>query len=216
MQEIIVKQVDVKTGEKKDGTPWKMFTVVDEDGGRFSSFDTKLDGLPAGTKLEVETKVKGSYVNITSFKILSKPAGGAAPGPQPAPGGPGSDKAAAVGAVCKLYAATLGGADHPYKADIDDLMKKALIWLREQLGPAAAGAGKPRPEIKKGQLDPSVPPPTEPLKDVGELFTRCQNYGVTRTEAFAIIGVDTADQIIDLDEAWQAIFKEKFEGGTTA
>jgi len=48
-----------------------------------------------------------------------------------------------------------------------------------------------------------------PLKNVGELLTRCKDRGIPRSEVFEILSIGSPTEIADLEEAWQIVKKTK-------
>ena len=62
------------------------YVVVDENGTEFTTFDTKILSVTAGSVLEIEPQVKGKFVNITEWKVLEE-------GPAAPPGGSGARQA---------------------------------------------------------------------------------------------------------------------------
>ena len=55
-----------------------------------------------------------------------------------------------------------------------------------------------------------VPEPEEPpLKNVGELLTRCKDNKIPRSEVFEILSIGSPTEIADLEEAWQIVKKAK-------
>ena len=68
MQEIVVQSIERK--ETKNGKSF--FLVKAEDGSQFSSFDTRLDKVGAGTRLRIEVEVKGGYNNLKKFEVMGE------------------------------------------------------------------------------------------------------------------------------------------------
>ena len=62
----------------------------------------------------------------------------------------------------------------------------------------------PKEAGKTVEFDPS------PVKNFGELWTRCKNYGISKVEGLASLKVKSQADIADLDDAWRAIFKDRF------
>jgi hypothetical protein len=75
MQEIAVKSVIEKQPRTGKGSPFYIITA--EDGAEFTCFDTKMKDVAAGTRLRIEPKVSGKYINIEKWEVVS------APQPQP-------------------------------------------------------------------------------------------------------------------------------------
>jgi len=53
-----------------------------------------------------------------------------------------------------------------------------------------------------------------PIKNLGELWSRCKNYGISRAEGLELADVNQAD-IADLDATWKIIFDRRFLGDET-
>lgn len=68
-QKITVKEVrgPLGKGEKK------FFSIKDDKGGEFTSFDTKLANIKPGSVLEAEVEVSGQYINLKEWKVISEP-----------------------------------------------------------------------------------------------------------------------------------------------
>ena len=62
----------------------------------------------------------------------------------------------------------------------------------------------PKEAGKTVEFDPS------PIRNFGNLWTRCKNYGISKVEGLASLKVKSQDDIADLDDAWRAIFKDRF------
>lgn len=50
-----------------------------------------------------------------------------------------------------------------------------------------------------------------PVKNLGDLFQRCKNYGITTEECLSANGVSDKNDLTDLDEAWGKAFDAKFK-----
>ena len=68
MQELIIDRVEKKT-PKSGGNPF--FIVHGEGGEEMTTFDAAIANFGKGTKLNVEPKVSGKYVNIEKYEVLS-------------------------------------------------------------------------------------------------------------------------------------------------
>lgn len=66
MQKITISEIYPPTEEKKPTI------IVDESGARMSGFDTKLRSLTIGSIIEVELEIKGKYINIKEWKMISE------------------------------------------------------------------------------------------------------------------------------------------------
>lgn len=75
MQRVKIADIEVTKGKGEKGD-WTKTTVVAEDGGRFSGFDTKLANLTKGSVIDIEPEIKGKYINIKEWKIISEAVAG--------------------------------------------------------------------------------------------------------------------------------------------
>jgi len=71
MQRVKIVDIEVKEGKGEKGD-WTKTTVIAEDGSRFSGFDTKLTNLTRGSVIDIEPEIKGKYINIKEWKIISE------------------------------------------------------------------------------------------------------------------------------------------------
>lgn len=171
MQNITIADINIKTGTGEKGD-WVNTQITDEAGARYSSFDTKLSKLNKGAVIEAEIEVKGKYLNIKSWNLISE-------GSPPSASGNGPDqmskedwamKAAlerisierqnATTNVCNLIIAGKVGID-------DALGKKVLNYLANKLSGVTSSATQPAPTTSpapttKKQVD----------KDVDELWPK--------------------------------------------
>ena len=72
------------------------------------------------------------------------------------------------------------------------------VWLLATLSITAE-------ETKKATPKPQPAQDESPLKNVGELLSRCYENGIDRQQAMNILGVTDIKDIGDLDQAWQII-----------
>lgn len=76
---------------------------------------------------------------------------------------------------------------------------KLLAWLDKLDSPPSGEEAEP--------TTPAEGEDWPPLKDLGQLFTRAQKYGLSSRDVCESVGVGKPEEIIDLDEAWEATAK---------
>lgn len=67
MQRIKVKEVRGPFGNRGN-----LFTIQDDTGNKFSTFDKKVEGIAPGTVLEIEFEAKGGYLNIKKWSVVEE------------------------------------------------------------------------------------------------------------------------------------------------
>lgn len=68
-----IKQIDERSGKKKDGSTWTVYNIVGSDGTTFSTFsDTDMqiaDGfIESGQEADIRYEMKGQYMNVLSIE----------------------------------------------------------------------------------------------------------------------------------------------------
>ena len=82
MQITVKEAKKVGEGTKKDGKPWKLYAVVNEDGIEYTTFDTKAGHITPGAVIEIgDITLKDG--DKRSFKELVVISEGPASGPKP-------------------------------------------------------------------------------------------------------------------------------------
>lgn len=70
---------------------------------------------------------------------------------------------------------------------------------------------KAKPKVESTPVNPDdVEFDGSKVQSFGDLWTRCKNYGIPKSEGLQLLELDNQEQIIDLDEAWKTIFDRKF------
>lgn len=228
MQQIVIESVGTKEGKSEKGK-WVLVIIKTADGSEFTSFDTKLAGLQQGTILDIEPEVKNGKTNIKEFVIKSQPAQTApAVASQAGPAMTNEDwkekqrieresieEQTAVKAVLGLAELALGVGNQNSEVfkRIWSSTEKALNWCDKRLATAVVENKAPHnastARNTEGQPNPS-PEKGEPIKNVGDLFTRALALGINRTQVLGILGVKSQQDINvtgDLEMAWELIRK---------
>ena len=111
------------------------------------------------------------------------------------------------------------------------LIGKALEWCESKIDAVMTDTVKsPAPAVNKAKSTekPKDNPSTKgasqttndngeiefdgsPIKNLGELWSRCKNYNISKSEGLELAGVNQSD-ISDLDATWKIIFDRKFIG----
>ena len=86
----------------------------------------------------------------------------------------------------------------------NELVGKLKVWL-VKLG--SQEKAEPKAESKTVEELFEEEKDWPPLKDLGQLYTRAQAYGLCPRDVFESVGVGKGEEIIDLDEAWTATAK---------
>ena len=206
MQIVNVTDIKIKTGITKTGPkagdPWELIIIIGDDGSEFTTFDKAAKEVGIGGIIELEPVIKAGKTNFTKFTIKKKgqaPSATSTSEETPVKRQSIEDQNRA-GHITNLWIAG--------KIKDDDLLvKKLRTWL-EKLGTqekkAESSIAKPSATLPEGEDWP-------PLKDLGQLFTRAQSYGLSRRDVCESAGVGKAEDIIDFDEAWAATAK-RFAG----
>ena len=197
MQKITVASVNKKEGTNDRG-PWTLVIIKDDTGSEFTSFDKKLLDLTIGAVIELEAVIKNGKVNIKEWKLLSE---GSA---QVSPSGNGGSQMSKedwdkkdritrlsieaqkkADLIVQLRIAGVIKDEHP-------LFQQALEWL---------GGGVQEPtKAKPGSSEAATE--NTPIKNVGDLLTRCAKINVTKAHLLELHGLSDIAEIKDLDMAW--------------
>lgn len=231
MQEIKVKEIrgPLGKGEKK------FYAVVDEKGGEFTTFDTKIQSIKPGSVLEAEIKVEGKYVNIVKWTLLQEPETHPRNGKEP-----GAYKRDLEGiqfeyelkarlqqierASIEAQTAYNGiiqlwcSPDSAKNAQLsEEVLQKALKWAESRLDESMKPAPKAEPKpITKPAKKPVEKPvvqangkevdPEHPFPNIGVLLTWCAKEGIDRTKFMEILEIKEKDlPNVNIADAHQAI-----------
>ncbi len=201
MQKIVVKEVSPSTAENKPTI------ITDETGAKMSGFLAELKDLNPGDVIEAELQVKGKYTNIIEVKLLEKSTS------PPASTGQKSDMSKEDWAKKDRIESRSFETQTAFKGIVellvakvikveDEAGKKAIDWATKYLSPQDAIASNPNLPDTKPTEEPEGEWP--PLKDLGQLFTRAQTYGISSRDVCETVKVGKPEEIIDPDEAWKA------------
>lgn len=196
MQKITVASINKKEGTNDRG-PWTLVIIKDDSGSEFTSFDKKLLELTQGAIIDIEVEMRKGKANIKLWNLISEGS------PQDsAPGGSQMSKDEwaekdarerisierqnACTNVCNLIISGKIGIG-------DELGQKVMNYLSSKLdGKASAPPASTT----------SPAPDNSPIKDVGDLLTRCARIKIVKTKLLALVGVADVSEITDLQMAW--------------
>lgn len=70
---------------------------------------------------------------------------------------------------------------------------------------------KATPKAKTSPINPeNVEFDDTPIGNLGDLWTRCKNFGITKSEGLELLELSSQEEITDLDKDWKTIFERKF------
>jgi len=204
MQKIKVADIKIKTGTGEKGD-WTNTTIIDDKGGRFSSFDKKLSKLNKGALIEAEIVIDGKYNNIKEWKLLEE---GTVPVASTVPQMNKEDwakkdaiQSLSIEAQTAVKALLLLASSCPVEEGLaHTAVEKALKWCIDRIDRTMVPA--PVTKTKTTKVKDEKVKDDSPVKDAGDLLTRCQKIGVTRARILELEGVSDINQIADLDAAW--------------
>lgn len=226
MQEITVKEVrgPLGKGEKR------FYAVVDDTGAEFTTFDASAQDIKPGSKIGIDIKVSGKYVNITEWKMIQE-------GVALTSGNNGKEtprsamspedwakkdrlerfsietqtayKGVMELATSEQFNKLRAGSDKT-KGKLDKVFDEALDWASAHFkAPTTpAPAVKPAAKPKEKEAEELWPPEEHAsFKDVGELFTACLKRDISRVQAIEKLGLKEGDDLskLDLVVAWETI-----------
>lgn len=184
MQKVTVKEVRGPLGKGER----KFFAVVDEKGGEFTTFDTKVANITPGSVLEIEPEVTAkdgkTYINIKEWKLISE---GTAIPAQASPADLATVKLeidARARITALILAGDLASKDKIKVEEINTYASKFYAWLqgkpaqapaKQQAKPArvakTAEPEKTKDELEKELFGKGRDP--ESIKNLGDLFKAC-------------------------------------------
>ena len=213
MQRFTAKEVKPSPGENKP-------TVIKtEDGSSLSGFSASLKDMKPGTVFECETEIKKGYVNIKGEPVIIQAGNGQTPAFRTAENSYSKEDPAKTASIETMNAITnvmtsftqitLSGGEP--SAILKGLWDRALLWcgcrIPYRIEPQPAGQQKteaPPRQVDTGTGKTETIP--EHFENRGELFTACQNVlGVGPKGICEVLGITDPKNIIDLDEAYQAV-----------
>lgn len=215
MQEITVKEVrgPLGKGEKK------FFAVVDERGGEFTTFDTKVKDIAPGSRLSIEVKVQGRYVNITEWKVIE----GAAP---QVPAQTHVNGSPAYGKTAEQFEAERRSteAQTAYEGIIELIEQEAILkvdfvpgdlkeltfeWARVRLKATTLAKAAP---AKKSASSPEKPaePQENSFQNAGQFLTKCKEvWGMSKSEVLADPEVEKLFNASEFGKAYLLLAEKK-------
>jgi len=213
MQKITVKEIrgPLGKGEKK------FYAVKDPQGAEFTTFDPKIAEVTPGSVIEAEIEVKGQYVNLTEWKLLTAAPAGAGPAPGNGPykrdtegirfeyelkayldkvKNASIEAQTAFNGIVKL-AELVALKDDPKEAERVlpiALWQKAMQWAESRLDTSMAQKAPPeapkRPKAAPEKAQPSVNTNGDPEGESSP--GGFENLGQLLTWAFKVHGYDKA------------------------
>ena len=223
MQKGIIKEVREIAKEGK-----KTFCeVILQDGAKMSTFDTKIKQAESGDELEFDVALSGTYVNLKDGWKLTKKTSSAG---ESHTGGNGYQMSKeewaakqriereSIEAQVAVKSILLLAASGYVNERLQKSCERALDWCDSRLDITLAKPVKksmptltksktelaPSPEKREVVFDPS------PVGNFGELWNRCKNFDIPKSEGLALMELKDQSEIVDLDETWRTIFTRKF------
>ena len=227
MQRITVKEIKGPLGQGEK----KFYAVVDEAGAEFTTFDTKIKDITPGSVLDIEPVIKGKFVNIKEYTVMSE---GTAK-PPASPNGYKRDTASITHEYIlkhrleEIKSASIEGQTAYIKimdafcaGKLDkesDEVNWALEWGKVKIGAsiqspeAKPKADNGRDDIKSGsdvktgaceEIDPKAPFPS-----VGKLLDWCREQGISRPDVLKIVGCDEQGiSKVNIPDAFELVKQE--------
>ena len=211
-QTIKIASVEVTEGNKKDGSPWKKYTVVGEDDSKLSTFDSKASSLSGGDTIEADIEVKGKFTNIVSFKLLSKGIAKPETRPEPKPEPMPPDKWADKDRITRRSIERQKSADIAFEYFKDrDFPTREVMEVAELIYQWISGDAQPTATPRATKSSPPEEHTFPPLKDVGALFNRGAEYGISSKDIMEVVSKNTGQTITkpqdikNYDIAWALV-----------
>ena len=226
MQQINVKEIKGPLGKGER----KFYAVVDEKGAEFTTFDTKIAQVTPGSVLEIEIEVKGKFVNISEWKLISE--GATSVVPTPSGGGwRGKDietlkleeagrryrqnidrvsierQTAYNGAISLLTHQAERTLLPETATEVNALILEALRWGRQAIKTVTADVTTP------GQVKTEADPEWEKMvrevkqtggfKNLGEFLMKCKEvFNANRTDVLLMLGISDFPADADLNKLY--------------
>lgn len=228
MQKGIINQVEeiAKEGKKT------FYRVKLQDGAEMSTFDSKIKQAESGDGLEFDVTISGKYINLKDGFIITKSASivDQHTAHSKENGYPDMSKEewaekqkierdsieAQVAVKC-----VFGLREYLINANVDPaedfakVFNKAMVWCEARIDASMKAPVKASAKaIPKAISTPINPEDVEfdgsPVQSLGDLWTRCKNYNISKSDGLQLLGIGSQEEVIDLDEAWRAIFNRNF------
>ena len=208
MQRITVKEIKGPLGQGEK----KFYAVVDEAGAEFTTFDTKVKDITPGSVLDIEPVIKGKFVNIKEYKIISegtpKPASPASTNGNDMSKGDWEKKQRIERASFEAQTAVKVILEHTDQGA--PLYQKALDWCEAKIDAnmrAIIKVTKVGKDVQTGAgeyIDPKAPFP-----NVGKLLAWCGEQGISRPDVLKIVGCDEEGMTnINIPDAFKLVKQE--------
>jgi len=218
MQITVKEAKKVGEGTKKDGKPWKLYAVVNEDGIEYTTFDTKAGHITPGAVIEIgDITLKDG--DKRSFKELVVISEGPASGPKPNCDMSKKDWVKKQRIERDSFEAQTAYIHLPIYLQMDyselsergkELWEAATQWCEAKID-ANMGQTSSKAPATETKAPKSTKPPAEGLtfKNVGEFLAACNNAGVPRNKVMEKLGVDEKSlSRINIAESWDIIYEE--------
>lgn len=197
MQNIKVKEVRGPLGKGDK----KFYAVVDEKGGEFTTFDTKVKNIPPGSIIKIDPKIDGKYVNIASWEMVEEAANTSQVSGKTSNGKTSEDVAlerasieaqvAFKGAIRLLEAAAWPDR---FNEEIEALVHDAVKWGRSRFTPyfaePKARSDKAAPQQASNVQSPKEEKSGNDFDNAGQFLTKCKEiWSLDRSHVMEIAGV---------------------------
>lgn len=221
MERITIKSISIKRGTNEKGD-WVNTQITPTEGRKWTGFIEGLATLKEGDVIDITEYEEGAgnkFNKILKYqKVASAPVTPTLVNEQ-------------IGMTPELWAekdrlerwsreciacfvgilelAKQPPADEKFKAVYQD----ALDWASAHFKPIAEKEAEKKagsPTVKLEREEEASLGENEgwsPLKDLGQLYTRAQFYGLSPRDVNESVGVGKGEEIIDLDEAWMTTAK---------
>ena len=227
MQKGIINQIEEISKEGKK----TFYRVKLQDGAEMSTFDSKIKQAESGDGLEFDVTISGKYINLKDGFIITKSASSVAPHTVSGRGNGYPDMSkedwaekqrverdsieAQVAVKCIFgISENLNTMGIKPSDDFKRVFEKAFTWCEARLDTAMKVPAKASAKAKAA----SAPINLEDVEfdgslvaSFGDLWTRCKNYNISKSEGLQLLELGSQEEIIDLDEAWKSIFNRKFK-----
>ncbi len=219
MQRITVKEIKGPLGQGEK----KLYAVVDEAGAEFTTFDTKIKDITPGSVLDIEPVIKGKFVNIKEYKVISegtpKPASPASTNGNDMSKEDWEKKQRIERASFEAQTAVKVILQHTDQGA--PLYQKALAWCEAKID-ANLGAiikvtkAKPKADNGWDKLESEVQTgngkgidPKAPFPSVGKLLDWCREQGISRPDVLKIVGCDEQGiSKVNIPDAFELVKQE--------
>ncbi len=200
MQVTVKEAKFLKEGSNQKG-PWKLYKIATTEGKEYTTFDTKADGLPPGSVIEmgvIVTKADGR-MSVKGITIISQAAGSTAPSGTRYKSEPPDVRASIEAQTAFNGIVTLAAAD---KLEMDSApVVGAIAWAKMKMSIKPEHTTSKSSEAATGSnlVDGT-------FANVGLLLTWCADNGVDRPTFLKIVGIAEGDiSKVNIENAHQLV-----------